>query len=199
MFHEVTSLLRLAGATDFRYIRLGSCGGIGVDAGSLVVTDNVVNGEGESVMHAIVLGKREEYPAAVCPELSSGLRRVAESLYGPAAVHCGTTMTCDSFYTEQGRMDGALCSYTQDQQWEFLTRCRDQLGVRNFEMEALCLASFCARADIPCAVVCAVLVNRMAEKGVDSPTAPAAVLKQWEERPVNVAVQFVNFKLALRP
>lgn len=191
LFHEITSMLRLAGATQFCYIRLGSCGGVGVDAGSLIVTDKVVNGEGKSLMTSIVLGKRQEYPAAVCPALSARLQRVAEAMYGPAAVHKGTTMTCDSFYTEQGRMDGAFCGYTQDEQWRFLARCRDELMVRNFEMEALCLASFCTRAQIPCAVVCAALVNRMAEKGVDSPTAADVVLKEWEERPVMVAVRFV--------
>jgi uridine phosphorylase len=106
-------------------------------------------------------------------------------------------MACNSFYEEQGRLDGALCEYTEADQRRFLTRCRDELHVVNFEMESLTVASFCTRASIPCAVVCAVLVNRTAGDG-DTPTAAAALLKEWEMRPVRVATAYVFKRLSER-
>jgi uridine phosphorylase len=190
LLHELTSLLRVAGATEYSYIRTGSCGGCGVAPGSLVVSDAVVNGEGKSAMRAVVLGQVRHYPALVCKKLTEELRRAAEAVLGDGKVVVGTTMACDTFYEEQGRLDGALCGYGPEEQTAFLRRCRDDLGVRNFEMESLTLAAFCARAAIPCGVMCAVLVDRMGGAG-DTPTAPEKQLRDWEAQPVRVAAQYV--------
>ena len=43
---------------------------------------------------------------------------------------------------------------------------------------------------MPCAVVCAVLVIRL-EGGGDSPTEQQELLREWKERPVKIAAQFV--------
>lgn len=190
MLHELTSLLRAAGASGYSYIRTGSCGGCGVAPGTVVLSDAVVNGEGAAEQRAVVLGTVRHQPAAVCVELTAGLRRAAEDAFGAEAVVIGKTMCCESFYEEQGRLDGALCSYTAADQARFLRHCRDDLGVVNFEMESMTLAAFCTRAAIPCAVLCAVLVDRLGAKG-DTPTAPQPELREWEARPVRVAARYV--------
>lgn len=195
MLHEVTSLLRVAGATGYSYIRTGSCGGCGVAPGSVVVSDAVVNGEGAAELRAVVLGTVRHYPAAVCPKLTADLRRAAKTALGDDAVVSGTTMCCESFYEEQGRLDGALCGYSADDQAAFLRRCRDEVGVVNFEMESVTLGAFCARAAIPCAVMCTVLVDRLGDAG-DTPTEPEAQLREWEYRPVQVATQYVYDKMS---
>ena len=50
-------------------------------------------------------------------------------------------------YEEQGRLDGAICEYTQEDKMKFLQRAYD-LGVRNLEMESLGFAAFCQRLNI---------------------------------------------------
>lgn len=43
LLHEVTKMLEYAEATDVTYFRLGSSGGIGVEPGSVVVTNGGLN------------------------------------------------------------------------------------------------------------------------------------------------------------
>ena len=42
----------------------------------------------------------------------------------------------------------------------FLKRAHEK-GVRNIEMESTAFASFCRRANIPAAIVCATFINRL--------------------------------------
>ena len=48
----------------------------------------------------------------------------------------GKTMCCDDFYEGQGRLDGAICEYTETDKMNFLRQAQ-QKGVRNIEMESL--------------------------------------------------------------
>ena len=50
-------------------------------------------------------------------------------------------MTADDFYEGQGRLDGAICDYTEDDKMAFLERAYEK-GVRNIEMESLTFAAF---------------------------------------------------------
>lgn len=43
-------------------------------------------------------------------------------------------------FPEQGRLDGAICDYTEEQKFEFLNAAYKQ-GVRNIEMESMCFAA----------------------------------------------------------
>lgn len=194
MFHEITSLLRVAGATEYAYIRLGSCGGCGVDCGQLVVSEEVVNGAFEPFQRTIVLGKEVTHGGKIDLSIAKELQQIAENLYGKESVKTGKTMCCESFYEGQARLDGAIAAYSEDDRTRFLHTCHD-FGILNFEMESLPLAAFCARARIPCAVVCAALVNRLNEDGIDSPNAADNLIKDWESRPVQVAAQYVYKKL----
>lgn len=49
--------------------------------------------------------------------------------------------------SEQGRLDGAICDYTEKEKMAFLQKAYD-LGVRNLEMESLGFAAFCQRLQI---------------------------------------------------
>jgi uridine phosphorylase len=199
VLHELTNLLRAASpgcpVDAFSFIRCGSSGGLSVPAGSLVVSTAVLNGAAEPVLRTIMLGKQVEHPAAVCPVLTARLFEFAQATAGPWKVFAGKTVCCDTFYTGQARLDGAFgaSEYDAIKRRDFLERCRDEHGVANFEMESLCLGSFCARAGgIPCAVVCAVLVDRLGEGDVDAPTADRKMIEQWEERPVLLVTGFVH-------
>jgi len=50
-------------------------------------------------------------------------------------------------YIGQGRLDGAFCEYTPADKMEFLRDAYSR-GVRNIEMESVCFAAFCRRANV---------------------------------------------------
>ena len=50
-------------------------------------------------------------------------------------------------YEGQGRLDGAFCDYTEADKMAFLRAAYDH-GVRNIEMESVCFAAFCQRANV---------------------------------------------------
>ena len=54
---------------------------------------------------------------------------------------------CFFYLPEQGRLDGAICEYTEAEKMAFLKKAYD-LGVRNLEMESLGFAAFCRHLKI---------------------------------------------------
>ena len=48
-------------------------------------------------------------------------------------------------------MDGAFCDFSEKEKMEYLKKCHDEHGVRNFEMEATMMMAFCKRANVSCA------------------------------------------------
>lgn len=72
----------------------------------------------------------------------------------------GKTMCCDDFYEGQGRLDGAICEYTEDDKMAFLEKA-SSVGVKNIEMESLQFGSFCHKIGVRSAVICVALLNRL--------------------------------------
>jgi len=174
------------------WIRVGSCGGLGIEPGTIVVTSQPVNGLlRPCVMELSVLGQRHEFPA----RLDEGLtNRIYE--YGQKdewKVLRGNTFCCPDFYESQARRDGAIGgaphTVTVEEQKEFLRRLSDDHGVVNIEMESLPLAYFGTCLGIPTAVVAVALVDRLTK---DTSTEEGRVLAGWIERPVKLAVGFVK-------
>ena len=58
-----------------------------------------------------------------------------------------TNVARDLCYVGQGRLDGAFCEYSADDKMTFL-RDSYSRGVRNIEMESVCFAAFCTRANV---------------------------------------------------
>ena len=55
--HEVTKLLDYAGCTDVKFIRIGTSGGIGVEGGTVVSTENAINAKLEMSYTKSMLGQ----------------------------------------------------------------------------------------------------------------------------------------------
>ncbi|KFD55744.1 hypothetical protein M513_03492 [Trichuris suis] len=89
---------------------------------------------------------------------------------------------------KQGRCDGALCSFTEEESKEFL-RTAYEIGVRNFEMECCCFASFCKRAGIRAAVVCVTLLNRFEADQLDQ---PKSVYQEYEMQPSKIVITLIK-------
>ncbi|ESO96561.1 hypothetical protein LOTGIDRAFT_115853 [Lottia gigantea] len=188
VLNELFKLLFYAQCSNVIFLRLGTCGGIGVEAGTVVITDKAVNGELEPIFSYMKLGKRINSPTYVDSDLANEIYNCCKDNFNVAR---GTTCSVDCFYEAQGRLDGALCDYFENDKQDFIKRLQDK-GVINMEMEGLGLFSYCHRVGFKAAMIAVTIVNRLVE---DVPTSEIDVIKEWEERPFKVALQFIRSKL----
>ncbi|KAF0717102.1 hypothetical protein As57867_002483, partial [Aphanomyces stellatus] len=89
-------------------------------------------------------------------------------------------------------LDGAICEYTNADKMAYLQKAYDA-GTRNIEMEARMFAAFCHKLNIPAAVVCVTLLNRL--EG-DQITQPHDVLESYDLRPMSVLLEYIKTKTA---
>lgn len=191
VMNELLKLLYHASATDVTFFRIGTCGGLGLAPGTVVITEEALDGAFNPTLDMIVLGKRELKPAVLDPVLTSRLLAVAEPNDGFLTVS-GKTMCAADFYEGQARLDGAFCSYTEADKMEFLRRAYER-GVRNIEMESLGFAAMCHQADIRGAVVCVTLVDRFQS---DQVTCNKSDYVSWNHRPGNLVIKYIKQQLA---
>lgn len=185
---EVTKLLHYADAKDFKYFRIGTSGGVGIEGGDVVIADEAINDSLEPVHKKTELGVEKSYPTTLDSQLAQELLAVA----GDINAQIGKTMGTDDFYLGQGRTDGFLKpSYTVEQKVAFLKRAY-QVGVRNIEMEATAFASFCLRAGIPAAIVCCALLNRM---DGDQVTSTKEELAGFSDNAEAVVISYIERQL----
>ena len=155
--HELSKLMDYAGCEQVQFIRIGTSGGLGIEPGTVIVSQAVLNGKLEPYLEQIGLGKTVKYPTGIHLPLAEAIL----ASQGDLRAEFGITMGTDDFYEGQGRMDGALLPpYTEEEKMSFLKQAH-ALGVRNIEMESTAFAAFCTRANIPGAIVCATFINRL--------------------------------------
>ena len=95
LLHELTKLLKYAGA-DCVFVRIGTCGGLGLPPGTIVLTEESLNGALEPWHETIVLGERKRRPTKLNNELRQELLLTCMELDIDA--YAGKTMCCDDFY-----------------------------------------------------------------------------------------------------
>ncbi|VUZ51644.1 unnamed protein product [Hymenolepis diminuta] len=186
--HEMAKLLHHAGATDVHFVRVGTCGGIGLKPGSVVITTSCMDCAFNDFFQLKVMGKVVKRPAELDEDFVHGLVETAKEMKLDFDVVVGKTMCADDFYEEQGRLDGAICDYTEKEKMAFLQKAYD-LGVRNLEMESLGFAAFCQRLQIKAAVICATMVNRLES---DQISTPVETMHAWQERPLAILMAYMK-------
>ncbi|XP_035557701.1 uridine phosphorylase 1 isoform X1 [Canis lupus baileyi] len=191
MLHEVIKLLYHARCSDVTVIRIGTSGGIGLEPGSVVVTQQAVDASFSPMFEQMVLGKRVVQRTDLDQELAKELMQCATDLPEFPTVLAKTMCTSD-FYEGQGRLDGALCSYTEKDKQDYL-RAAHAAGIRNIEMESSVLAAMCSACGIPVAVVCVTLLNRL---DGDQVSSPHDVLVKYQQRPQRLVSHFIKKRLA---
>lgn len=185
---EVTKLLHHSNAQDFKYFRIGTSGGVGIEGGDVVIADEAINDSLEPVHKKTELGKEQRYPTTLDAQLAQELLAVA----GDINAQIGKTMGTDDFYLGQGRLDGFLKpSYTEKDKVDFLKRAHEE-GVRNIEMESTAFAAFCLRAGIPAAIVCCALLNRM---NGDQVTSTKEELAGFSDNAEQVVINYIAKQL----
>jgi len=189
MLHELFKLLRHARCKDVLIFRIGTSGGIGVQPGTVVVTEHAYNSLLEPRATVECIGKLVSYPTELDQDICNELVKQATLLNLPVVK--AKTMGTNDFYEGQGRLDGALCCYTESDKMAFLEKANG-LGIRNIEMEAPIFAAMLRRAGIKGAIMCVTLLNRLEGDQVKS---PETVLKGYEERPCKVLAAFIKNRL----
>jgi len=194
-FHECLKLLDYAGVkkSDVSLIRIGTCGGIGVNPGTICLTRSVLTETLEENFPFVECGKVKPMPMILDSELGDTLSEIASNL-GVSSLVCKTLGTND-FYLGQGRLDGAFCDYDEDERYNFLKLLHDK-GVRNIEMESHTFAAFCNRANVQGAVMCVALLNRLGKTCEnDQVTADSGTMKAWMDKALQVLLEYVDTKV----
>ncbi|XP_028602109.2 uridine phosphorylase 2 isoform X1 [Podarcis muralis] len=192
MLHELIKLLHHAKCRDVTIIRIGTSGGLGIEPGSVVITDTAVDSffkpQFEQVILDNVVTRSTELDRDLAEELLECSTQIKDF---PSLI--GHTMCTDDFYEGQGRLDGALCSFSHEKKLEYLKRAYNA-GVRNIEMESTVFAAMCRLCGLKAAVVCVTLLNRL--EG-DQITAPHEVLLDYQQRPQQLISLFIRKCLGL--
>ena len=68
-----------------------------------------------------------------------------------------------------GRLDGTFCTISEVDKMNWLEELRREHSIINFEMEAPLFLSFTRRANIPAAVICAAMLNRLNGDQITTP------------------------------
>ncbi|XP_075725031.1 uridine phosphorylase 1 isoform X2 [Rhipicephalus microplus] len=191
LLHEVFKLLHYARCRDVLMFRIGTSGGVGVPPGSVVVSTGVVNGLLREEVDTHVLGKLVSRPTKLDVKLAEEIAAEARRSLSGINVVLGKTMSTDDFYESQGRLNGAFCDYTDQEELQFLEKLRS-VGVVNMEMEAALFAALCHRAGIKGAVVCGIFQDRLK---TERATEPQSVIGEWQLRSQHVVLHFMQHRL----
>jgi len=174
------------------FFRIGTCGGIGLPPGTVVVTEEAVDGRVRPVLDTIILGKVVSRKSKLDLGLAKNLVATGREEDQFMTV-LGKTISTDDFYEGQGRLDGAICEYKEEDKMAYLQDVASK-GVTNMEMEALVFAALTHLAGIRSAVVCVTLLDRL--KG-DQVTTPKEELTAWQTRPMETVGRFIMTELSV--
>lgn len=141
------------------WARVGTSGGVGLPAGTIVVTTEAVMADLEP--YRLLKGGEGEYrfDGHFPPDVVRGILAANEGSGRP--IVAGRTVAGNEFFLEQFRLDGAICMETPESKMRWL-RWLDEHGVRNIEMEGAMLAAYLNHWGFRhFAMVCCTLLNRL--------------------------------------
>ena len=177
----------------FEYSRLGTSGGLGIEGGDIVVANRGLEASGKPRYRIHVLGEEVELPTEFDPELAERIFDCRDAV--EATVVRGDTVSCDDFYTEQARLDGAFCMVAGEaEKIKFLKKLHAN-GARNMEMEASAFAAFCKHMGIPAACVGVALLNRL---NGDQVKASGEQLAKYSDGPQQLLIEYIKRQACAR-
>lgn len=183
LLHEITKLLSFAKAKNVVYIRLGTCGGIRVDPGTVVFTDRSYDGALNNYHTLINCGKTIHRESRFSEELNKELVECAEQINIPNTI--GNTMCADDFYEGQSRLDGAICEISQQDKMDYLVQLNEK-NIINIEMESLVFGAFTKYLNIKATTMCVTLIRRLDGDQV------ADGAHEFVQRPIDVLLQYLK-------
>jgi len=191
LLHNLTNILHAADNNELEYIRIGTCGGININPGSIVITDTSYMPDLSCGYKMQVLGTEISYPTHMNKDLNDRILNHQPSDL-PFTIYRGNTITADDFYLGQARFDGAIKPHYDEKKRQAYFASATALNIYNFEMESTALAAFCNRANIPATMVAVTLLNRIHN---DQVTASAEELESYSSRSQQVVINYLKSKL----
>lgn len=188
LLHELFKLLTFAGCEDVAFIRIGTSGGLGLEPGTTVVTKQPYSSLLKPYFTQVACGCEVKYESTCDEQLASQLLECGKKL--GTKITTGNTMSCDDFYEGQGRLDGALCSFTPTTKMDFLERAHKDHGILNIEMESNVFGAMCKRFGVKGTTVCVTLLDRLQGDLVNTPK-----LAEWELQPQAVVAELIKSSL----
>ncbi|XP_037956682.1 uridine phosphorylase 1-like isoform X2 [Teleopsis dalmanni] len=187
LLHELIKLVRYANCVDPIFLRLGTCGGLGVPPGSVVISKQVFDGYLRNEYEMPILGECVRRPANFNPIVFNELLKCKErdDRFG---ICLGNTMSTNCFYEGQARIDGAVCCYSLEQKMCFLNKIHC-MGIKNIEMEALQMAAITYHCGIKAGAICVTLLNRLNGDQID---ITKEQLDDFQQRPLTVAIRYIK-------
>lgn len=192
LLHELFKLIKYAKCTDVTFMRIGTSGGLGLTPGTVVVSEHAVDGLMRPYYEIAILGKLVKCPATFDAKLVQELVDIGNEKFNYFKTVKGTSMCTSDFYEGQGRIDGAFCSFDEDDKLKYLREINKK-GVVNIEMECLPFAAMCQSAGVKAAIICVTLLNRL--EGDQISMSPEQY-KCFQQRPQLVAAEFIKKKIA---
>lgn len=190
LLHELMKLIKYAKCTDVVFLRLGTSGGLGVPPGSIVITSEGVDGLLRPVYELPIMGKLISLPVVFDKDLVQELLDLSNKEFTHFKTYPGGTMCTQDFYEGQARLDGAFCHYTLEEKMSFLNEINSK-GVVNIEMESVTFGAMCHQANIPAAIICVTLLDRLKGDQIDTSTD----YESFQKRPQQVAAKFIKKRL----
>ncbi|KAM5280355.1 uridine phosphorylase 2 [Ctenodactylus gundi] len=202
MLHELIKLLHHARCCDVTIIRIGTSGGpldrwiLWIAPGSVVITDTAVDSFFKPQFEQVILDRVVTRSTELDKELAEELFNCSKEIPNfPTLI--GHTMCTYDFYEGQGRLDGALCSFSRESKLDYLKRVKRayEAGVRNIEMESAVFAAMCGLCGLKAAVVC--VTTSLDRLECDQINLSHDVLVEYQQRPQLLIVNFIKKKLGL--
>eukprot|EP01083_Nonionella_stella_P018351 51158_1 len=186
--NELLRIMDIAQNNSFEVIRLGSSGGIGMEGGSLVVSTHSLDPitmKPEWTYYSC--GHQIKQECIYTKQIYKRLFAIAKAK--KYNVGYGKTVSTETYYEAQGRLDGSLCQYTESNKMAYLQKLHKN-GVRNFEMEGTVLSGICTRNNIKCGMIAVSYLNRLKED-----TVPKKYSKEerdsWMDNAIDVLLQYI--------
>ncbi|XP_017053998.1 uridine phosphorylase 1 [Drosophila ficusphila] len=188
LLHELIKMMHHAKCQDPVFIRLGTCGGIGVDPGTVVISSEAVDGRLNAGHEIIVQGNSILHSSQLDEGLAEDIKMCHDPCKDKYETIIGRTLCAHDFYEGQSRLDGAFCEYTPEMKKAYLEQLQSQ-DIKNIEMESLAFAALTSRANIKGAVVCVAILNRL---NGDQIKTPHEILAKWEKRPMELVTRYIR-------
>ncbi|XP_022212664.2 uridine phosphorylase 1 [Drosophila obscura] len=194
LLHELIKMMHHAKCQDPVFIRIGTCGGIGIEPGTVCITSEALDSMLNPYYEIIVQGKVVQHSSKLDQCLINELLSLANPCEDDFDTVVGKTVCTNDFYETQTRLDGAFCDYTNQSKTAYLQGLQNH-GVINFDMESTAFAALTSRANIRSAVVSIAVINRMeGDQVISSPQS----LSEWEKRPQELVSRYIR-KVMLGP
>lgn len=159
LLHELIKIMHYAKCQNPIFFRMGTCGGIGIQPGTVVITKQPVDGQLRSTFDIVIQTSPQQRAATLDPDLVIELVGLTDTCSDGFKTVAGKTLCTNDFYEGQSRMDGAFCDYSPDSQKAFIEKLCAQ-EIISMDMESSVFAALTNKAGIRAAVLCVSIVDR---------------------------------------